>query len=215
LNHIWGVDSAATVNKELYDCVLTTFGKPEYWGRYLITVPNAAEGLSRDEIQLIRNSGTKIMPIYSNFSSATGERQGRMVANNMIYQAKRLGVPKGKILFANIERYFSVDAEWIIAYINTMYNSDYKAGLYFDSLEKNFQNAYCAAIANHSDLANHVVLWSARPESGVSKPINAPRFRPAKPPCQANVWGWQYGRNAKECPIDTNLINQRLYNLLW
>lgn len=215
MNHIWGVDSAAKVNKELYDCVLTRFGKPLYWGRYLVSVPNAAEGLTREEIALIRNSGTKILPIYSNFSSAMGERQGRLVANNMIFNAKKLGIPRGKILFANIERFFPVDAAWINGYINTMYNSDYKGGIYFDSLEKNFQQGYCEAIANNKNLATNVVLWSARPETGVSKANTAPRFRPSKPPCQANVWGWQYGRNAAECPIDTNLINQRLFDLLW
>lgn len=215
MNHIWGVDSAQAVNKELYDCVLNNFGKPAYWGRYLVTVPNAADGLTRSEIQLIRNNGTKIMPIYSNFSSATGQRQGRTVANNMIYQAKRLGIPRGKILFANIERYFAVDAAWITAYINTMRNSDYMTGIYYDPLEKNFQQGYCAAVAENNALANHVILWSARPEAGVSKASNPPRFRPTKPPCQANVWGWQYGRDAKDCPIDTNLINQRLFDLLW
>lgn len=215
LNHIWGVDSAVQVNEEMYDCVLNRFGKPEYWGRYLVTVPNAADGLTRDEISLIRSNGTKILPIYSNFKSAIGDRQARTVANNMVYQAKRLGIPKGKILFANIERYFAVDAAWITTYINSMNNSDYKAGIYFDSLEKNFQLGYCEAISNNTNLANQVVLWSARPETGISKALNAPRFRPAKPPCQANVWGWQYGRDAKACPIDTNLINQRLFDLLW
>lgn len=215
MNYFWGVDSAASVDKALYDCVLKHFGKPLYWGRYLVTAPNAAEGLTREEIALIRNSGTKIMPIYSNFKSATGERQGRTVANNMTFLAKKLSIPRGKILFANIERYFAVDASWITAYINTMYNSDYKAGIYFDSLEKNFQIGYYEAISKNKNLANNVVLLSARPEAGISKANNAPRFRPAKPPCQANVWGWQYGRNAKECPIDTNLINQRLFDLLW
>lgn len=136
MNHIWGVDSAATVDKELYECVLNQFGKPLFWGRYLVTVPNAANGLTRDEISLLRNSGTKIMPIYSNFTHATGERQGRTVAKNMIYHAKRLGFPKGKILFAYIERNFAVDAAWINGYINTMYTNDYKAGIYFDPIKK-------------------------------------------------------------------------------
>ncbi|MGJ7921094.1 glycoside hydrolase domain-containing protein [Neobacillus sp. LXY-4] len=215
MSYFWGVDSAAMVNKELYDRVLNQFGKPSYWGRYIVTVPNAAEGLTRDEVRLIRNSGTKILPIYSNFTSAIGERQGRTVANNMIYQAKRLGIPKGKILFANVERHFSVDAAWITAFINTMFNSDYKAGIYFDPIERKFQQGYGEAIANNSNLANHVVLWSARPETGVSKARNTPRFRPSKPPCKSNVWGWQYGRDASECPIDTNLINQSLFELLW
>ncbi len=215
MNHIWGVDSAKTVDQEFYDCVLQQFGKPLFWGRNLVTVPNAANGLTREEISLLRNSGTKIMAIYSNFTSATGERQGKTIAKNMIYHAKRLGFPKGKILFANIGRNFDMDPYWIYGYINTLHNSDYKAGIYFDPIKKSFQQVYCEAISKNNELANQVVLWSARPETGVSKAINPPKFRPTKPHCLANVWGWQYGRDAKECPISTNLINLRLYDLLW
>jgi hypothetical protein len=203
------------VDKDLYECVLNQFGKPLFWGRHLVTVPNTANGLTRDEISLLRNSGTKIMPIYSNFTHATGERQGKTVAKNMIYHAKRLGFPKGKILFASIERNFAVDAAWINGYINTLYISDYKAGIYFDPIKKIFQQGYCEAISKNSDLGNQVVLWSARPETGVSSAKNTPRFRPSKPTCQSNVWGWQYGRDDKEYQIDTNLINLRLFDLLW
>jgi hypothetical protein len=215
LKNYWGVDPAAKVTKELYDCVLKNFGKPLYWGRYLTTVPNKADGLSRDEIQLLKNSGTKVLPIYTNFTKATSERDGRTIARNMIFSGKRLGIPKEKILFANIERFFEVDAAWIKGYVDVMYNSDYKSGIYFDPITPTFNKAYCEAVAIDSKIATHLVLWSARPETGVSKARNAPRFSPSKPPCKANVWGWQYGRDAEECPIDTNLITAKLFEMLW
>jgi hypothetical protein len=133
----------------------------------------------------------------------------------MIFSAKRLGIPKGKILFANIERFFEVDDDWIRAYVAVMYNSDYKAGIYFDPIKPNFNKAYCEAVEKDNQIANQLVLWSARPETGISRARNAPKFKPSKPNCPSNVWGWQYGRDAKECPIDTNLVNTKLYEMLW
>lgn len=213
--HYWGVDSASAVTKDLYDCVLKNFGKPSYWGRYLVTNPGAAIGLTREEAQLLHHSGTKVLPIYSKFAQATGYREGKMIAQNAIYQARRLGIPDGKVVFANLERYFEIDEAWIRGYVDGIYPSGYKPGLYFDPVEGSFSAAYCAAVGNDKKVATQVVLWSAEPESGVTKARNAPSFRPKKPPCKGNVWGWQYGRDSDVCPIDTNLINSQLYELLW
>ncbi|MFB1050136.1 glycoside hydrolase domain-containing protein [Paraliobacillus sp. JSM ZJ581] len=215
MTYLWGVDSAATVTSDLYNCVLNNYGKPEYWGRYLTRVEGAAEGLTKEEVNLLHNSGTKILPIYSNFSSATGSRKGRTVAQNAVFHAKRLGIPKGTILFANVENFFDVNANWISSYVDTLYHTDYKPGFYHDPIEGNFSKAYCQAIKQNNAVEVQAVLWSAEPESGISKRIEAPTFAPRKPSCKANVWGWQYGRDAKTCPIDTNLIDQRLYRMLW
>lgn len=213
--YVWGVDSAATVTKDLYQCVLNNFGKPEYWGRYLTRVEGAANGLTRTEIELLHNSGTKILPIYSAFSAAIGTRQGRIVAQNAVFHAKRLGIPKGTPLFANVENFFEVDADWINSYVNTLYNTDYKPGFYHDPDKGGFSVAYCQATASNEKVANQAILWSAEPEAGISKRQEAPAYSPHKPSCKANVWGWQYGRDASACPIDTNLVDQRLYRMLW
>lgn len=213
--YFWGVDSAATVTKELYDCVLKNFGKPAFWGRYLSTVPGAAEGLVRSEIELLHNSGTKVLPIYSTFREATGYREGRIIARNSIYQANRLGLPKGKIIFANVEKFFRVDEAWIRGFIDAMYPSGYKPGFYHDPINGEFSQAYCLAVKNDSKTANQSVLWSAQPEPGVTKSANAPKYKPAQPPCKGNAWGWQYGRDSPVCPIDTNRIDRRLHDLLW
>jgi len=56
---VWGVVCSEEVTEELYNCVLENFGKPQFWGRYLTTVAGASEGLTRTEIDLLHNSGTK------------------------------------------------------------------------------------------------------------------------------------------------------------
>lgn len=103
--YIWGVDSSTNVTNELYQCVIHNFGYPKFWGRYLTRVPNASEGLTKEEIQFIKEKGIKIILIYNNFRNAIGSKQGSTAAANAIFQAKRLGVPKGKVLFANIEKF--------------------------------------------------------------------------------------------------------------
>ncbi|MDC3412698.1 DUF1906 domain-containing protein [Aquibacillus sp. 3ASR75-11] len=215
MSYVWGVDSAVNVTEDVYNCVLNNFGKPMFWGRYLTTVPNASEGLTQTEIRLLHNSGTKILPIYNKFTKSTGKRQGRVVAQNAVFHAKRLGIPKGTFLFANVEKEFEVDAAWILGYVEALYPSGYKPGFYNDPKTGNFRSAYCKAVSQNKLIAEQAVLWSAEPEPGVTKKAKAPTFRPSKPSCQANVWAWQYGRGATQCPVDTNLIDQRLQNELW
>jgi len=212
---LWGVDSAARVTPELYTCVQRNYGKPRFWGRYLTTVQGAAEGLTREEINYLHRQGVKILPIYNNFREAVGYSRGQLVARNTIFQAQRLRIPRGVYLFANVERFFSVDEAWIRGWVNTFFPSGYKPGIYCDPVQGNFSAAYCQAVAKDRRVAEQTVLWSAEPEPGVSRADQAPTFRPAKPPCPSNVYGWQYGRDSRTCPIDTNLIDQRLYDSLW
>ncbi|MDP5272906.1 glycoside hydrolase domain-containing protein [Chengkuizengella axinellae] len=212
---VWGVDSSAKVTKDLYDCVLKNFGKPDYWGRYLTTIPNVSDGLSKQEVQLLHNSETKVLPIYNNFREAVGYDKGRVVAQNSIYNANLLGIPKGTIVFANVEKFFKVDEAWIRGFVDRMYTSDYKPGIYHDPVNGDFGAAYCTAVSNDIRVADQLVLWSAEPEPGTTRRRNAPSYKPTKPPCKANVWGWQYGRDSATCPIDTNLIDSRLYDMLW
>jgi hypothetical protein len=215
LPNYWGVDSAEAVTKDLYDCVLRNFGKPSYWGRYLSANPQKVAELSVQEVQLLHRNGTKVLPIFSNFSRAVGYRDGRVIAQNTIFQARRKGIPKGKIVFANLEKHHDIDEAWIRGFVDGIFPSGYRAGLYHDPITGDFGEAYCEAVRNDSKVATQLVLWSAEPAPGVTKARNAPNFRPRKPPCQGNVWGWQYGRDSTVCPIDTNLVNSRLYELLW
>lgn len=211
----WGVDSAAIANEDLYQCVVANFGTPKFWGRYLVTVPNAAEGLSATEITFLRRRGIKILPIYSAFREATGYTRGQIQARNAIFHARRLGIPKDVVLFANVERFFAVDEAWIRGWVDEMYPSGYRPGFYFDPVEGSFSNAYCAAAAKSERVKQQAFLWSAEPEPGETSNKDTLAFKPAQPHCGGNVWGWQYGRDADACPIDTNLITQQLYQHLW
>lgn len=211
----WGVDSASAVTNQLLQCVLTNYGHPKYWGRYLKTVPNSADGLTMNEISLLHQNGIKIMPIYSDFMEATGYSRGQIVARNAIFHASRLRVPKNVVLFANVEHFFKVDEAWIRGWVDAIFPSGYRPGFYHDPVKGNFSHAYCIASSNYERVKQQAILWSAEPEPGATGEREAPAFNPSKPPCEANVWGWQYGRDAANCPIDTNLITQPLYNLLY
>ncbi|MGO4889781.1 glycoside hydrolase domain-containing protein [Anaerobacillus sp. MEB173] len=210
-NIIWGIDSAAAANDNLYECVRDNFGHPDFWGRYLNTIPNVSEGLTVNEITFLKGKGIKIMPIYNNFREAIGYRNGSVAARNAIFNARRLGIDEGVFLFANVERFFLVDADWLIGWVETMIPSGYRPGIYNDPNEGPFNEAYCEAIQRNKQVRIQSVLWSAEPEPGVTAKSNPPRYNPTTPNCEANVWAWQYGRDANECPIDTVLMEQRLY----
>jgi hypothetical protein len=213
--YIWGVDSAATVNEELYSCVKANYGTPKYWGRYLSEVPNVSEGLTREEISFIQNKGMKVLPIYNVFTEAIGYSNGQITARNAVYNARRLGIPSNVALFANVEGFFNVDEAWIRGWVESLFPTGYRPGIYHDPVEGGFANSYCQAVAKNNQVAIQSILWSAEPDPGVTKERNAPRYKPAVPKCKSNVWLWQYGRDAPDCPIDTNLMDQRVLNYLY
>lgn len=212
---LWGVDSASRVGNDLYQCVVRNFGKPAYWGRYLATVPNAADGLTRAEASFLHRNGVKILPIYSKFTQAVGYGQGRIAARNSMYYAQLLGIPKGTMLFANIEKRFQVDEAWIRGWVDAVDQGGYRPGIYCDPSQPAFSRAYCLAQEKSEKVRTRTVLWSQEPTPGPSSPRQAPAYSPVRPPCPAQVWAWQYGENARECPVDTNLMNRRLFQWLW
>lgn len=211
----WGVDSAQTVTNQLYNCVTENFGKPDFWGRYVTTVPKAAEGLTSSEISFLHQNGIKILPIYSGFKEALGYRNGQIAARNAIFHAQRLGVPKNVFIFANVENFFPVDEAWIRGWVEVFYPSGYRPGFYHDPVKGGFSSAFCSAAKINNQVEIQSVLWSAEPELKPSKKAEAPAFDPTKPPCSANVWAWQYGRDAEACPIDTNVIDTKLFDNLF
>jgi len=212
---VWGVDSSSPVNEKLYECVKSNFGQPQFWGRYLTDIPNVSTGLSKEEIVFIRGKGIKVLPIYNVFQEAIGYGKGQQIARNAVFHARRLGIPKNILIIANVEHFFNVDAEWIKGYVDSIFPTGYRPGFYHDPNKGSFANAYCEAVKKNNQVAVQSILWSAEPNPGVTKERNAPRFNPASPKCKGNVWIWQYGRGAKECPIDTNLGEWKLLNLLY
>jgi hypothetical protein len=212
---IWGVDSSNSVNEELYEFVKNQFGLPKYWGRYLTEKPNVSSGLSKDEINFIRSKGIKILPIYNVFTDAIGYEQARVAARNAVFHARRLGIPQNTILIANVEHFFQVDSAWIRGWVETLFPTGYRSGFYHDPIKGQFLQAYCQAVQENNEVSVQAILWSAEPETGATSERKAPKYNPATPACKANVWLWQYGRDAKKCPIDTNLADDRVLNYLY
>lgn len=212
---VWGVDSAAKVTEQLFYCVKNELGYPKFWGRYLTDVPNVSDGLTRQEITLLRNYGVHLLPIYNAFRQATGFSNGQVAARNAVFHARRLGIPKNKALFANIEDFFAVDAAWIRAWVETLYPTGYRPGLYADPTKGDFTKAYCEAVQQQNKVAVQAIIWSAAPRPGTTSEQRAPKYAPASPSCKANVWAWQYGRDAQSCPVDTNLADRRLLEFLY
>lgn len=213
--YLWGVDSAQKVSDEVYNCVIDNYGTPKYWGRYLTTIKNVNDGLTIEEIKYLQNKGIKVLPIYNNFKSAVGYKNGQVVARNAIFNAQRLGFPKGTFIFVDIESDYNIDGAWISGLVDTFYTSNYRPGMYSYPQTGQFSSAYCEAVKNNEKVEQQTVLWSAEPEIGIKTEEEIPKFNPASPPCNNNVWAWQYGRDSEVCPIDTNLIDQRIYNNLW
>ncbi len=211
---IWGVDSANPVNEELYDCVRNKFGLPKYWGRHLTKHHDGSSGLTKEELSFIRGKGIKVLPIFTVISDTLGYEAGRVSARNAVFHARRLGIPKNTAIFANIEPLFQVDAQWIIGWVETLLPSGYRSGFYQYPVKGEFSQAYCQAVKENNDVAANAILWSAEPDSGTTSERKAPRYNPITPNCKANVWVWQYGRNAKNCGINTNLADDRVLSPL-
>lgn len=211
----WGVDSAQNVTQDLLECVAMNFGYPVFWGRYLVRVPRVSDGLTRQEIAWIHSRGIKLLPIYNFFREAEGYRQGRAAAIDAVYHAGLLGIPEGTPLFADIESYFQVDSEWIQGWTEALLVSGYISGIYNDPASGDFNEAFCNAARENSKVIRQNILWSAEPETEPSGPQNPPAYTPKTPACGGNVWAWQYSRKITLCPIDFNLANSSLVNILW
>ncbi|MFC0270697.1 glycoside hydrolase domain-containing protein [Metabacillus herbersteinensis] len=212
---VWGVDSTNKVNPELYNCVTKKLGTPKFWGRYLTEIQNVSSGLTKMEISYIRSKGMKVLPIYNVLSNAVGYEQAQVAGRNAVFHARRLGIPNNIALFASIENFFQVDAAWVRGWVETIYPTGYRPGFYHDPVEGNFANAYCEAVQQNNEVANQGILWSAEPETGVCSERKAPKYKPATPNCNGNVWVWQYGRDAVTCPVDTNLADERVLAYLY
>lgn len=210
----WGVDSAEDVTEDLFQCVVRNFGYPRFWGRYLVRVPGVSEGLTVQEISFIQSKGIKLLPVYNSFQEAKGYGQGRAAADDAAFHAEKLGIPKGIPLFANVERFFQADDEWIQGWTEAISASGYKSGMYHDPVAGGFNEAFCNAAKENKMIKILNILWSAQPETEPSGPQNAPIYNPKVPVCGGNVWVWQYSRKITQCPIDFNLACSSLVNIL-
>lgn len=211
----WGVDSASYTTNQLLSCVKKDFGTPEIWGRYLGTKEDVSKGITKEEAALLHSNKMKILLINNQFVSATGYQNGVKQAQVGVKLAKGLDVPKGVAIFADIEPTYEVDAEFIKGYYDEMKKLGYITGIYgvFDN-EQDLSKAYKQAAKENQTLGIETILWSAFPQRGITTKTKAPEFS-AGGPSDSRLLGWQYGLDASECNIDTNLFKGELIKYLW
>ncbi len=64
--------------------------------------------------------------------------------------------------------FFTVDADWLIAWVETFYSSSYRPGIYGDPEQGPLNSAFCEATARSELVANQAVFWSSEPEPGTT-----------------------------------------------
>ncbi|WP_239422148.1 glycoside hydrolase domain-containing protein [Bacillus sp. CGMCC 1.16541] len=215
LELVWGIDSASDTTEEFNSCVRKNFGNPAVWGRYLGDKNNVSKGVTKDEASFIQSTGAKVLLIYNQFKDARGYESGKEQAQLATKLATDLGVPDGVAIFADIEPNYPVDADFIVGWFETMTASPYKPGIYgiFDA-ERELTTAFEEASKQNEELKSSTYLWTAAPNMGITTEKNAPNYQPEAPK-DALVAGWQYGIDAEQCNIDTNLFTSEALDVLW
>lgn len=208
----WGVDSASYTDADLLQCVKDNFGHPEVWGRYLGDITDVSQGLDMDEVNMLHENDIRILVIYNHFSEATGYDNGVQEAEKAIAYAEDLDVPNGVAIFGDIEPNYPVDSAFIEGWYETLTDSDYESALYgvFNE-DSNLVKAYNAT---KKDVQENTVVWTAYPQKEITTKENAPDYNP-QGPNEALLYGWQYGIEAEQCKIDTNLFKEEMLDYLW
>ncbi|GEM_PF-1742635 len=227
----WGVDSCAAANsmvgsQTLFDYVAQQAGSaPAFWGRYI----GSSCSLTAAEVSFLHGKNCKILVVYfdTTAQSVSGNYQsGVNDATGAINAAQALGVPRGVVIFADIESSWHPSTQWIQGWSDTMFDSIYAGagGLYANTLSQfsTFDGAYCPAFSNDFKIQASVgFIWASEPEPGCTSASNAPAFAPATPPCNDGaVVAWQYAENCFAQPgglgaVDEDLITPTLWYHLW
>lgn len=208
----WGVDSASYTDEDLLQCVQDNFGQADVWGRYLGDIEGVSQGLDSDEVSLLHENDTHILVIYNHFSEATGYDNGVSEAEKAIADAADLDIPKGVAIFGDIEPSYPVDSAFLEGWYDTFVSSDYEAALYGVFNEKS--HLLEAYKATKQPVQENTVVWTAYPQKEITTKEKAPDYNPQGPD-DALLYGWQYGMEAEQCHIDTNLFHEEILDYLW
>jgi hypothetical protein len=212
---LWGVDSVETITQAFLDEISTTYGKPDFFGRYL----GGDYGMTADEVAIAHNNDIQILVVDQSFGPTStdllGYDYGKDAAENAINNAQALGIPDGVAIFANVEYNSIIDSGWIEGWFDTLTASIYVPGYYANPVYNNpdnpdldFESAYCEAVSLNSQLGTDAIIWTNQDSLGVSSKAEAPAWAPIGPACNpsAPVLAWQYGLADGSSPnVDTNL----------
>ncbi len=211
----WGIDTASATNEEFNMCVRDNFGDPEVVGRYLGDKEGVSAGLTQEEVELIKSNNDEILLIHNRFSDATGFENGVQEGEEAISLAEELGAPEGTAIFADIEPTYPVNSDFIRGWYDALSSSAYVPGIYgIFSGDTDLAASYNQAVSGNSGIKEDTYLWTAAPNAGITTEADAPEYQPEAPE-GAVVIGWQYGLDAQECNIDTNLFDNQYTDVLW
>jgi hypothetical protein len=224
---LWGVDSCKALtqdpsgNSGLYQQVLTAYGPPDFWGRYLTTTYNCP-GLSATEISAAHAHHMGILPIYDDYdcSALSGYATGAGYAAGAAAAAIADGIPAGTGLAVDIEPpgaacpgAGNVDAAFLQGWYDGIKQANYIPVYYGDMTAGSaFAQAWCADVLAHPEYAWSAYLWSFEPSLlGYTSKGTSPAFSPNWVGCGGLQFAWQYELSAGSNPdVDTDEALSRL-----
>lgn len=217
---LWGVDSCKSFTADsagasgLYPQVLATYGKPDFWGRYL--TDTVCPGISATETAAAAHNHMGILPIYNDYdcSAVVGYAAGKGYADAATAAAKGLGIPTGRALAIDIEPpgaacpgAAGVDSGFIEGWYDGVMAARYVPAYYGNGTAgSEFASAWCTIVALVPEVARDSYLWSFEPSLlGSYTKATAPDFAPQQTGCAGNMAAWQYELSAGSDPdVDTD-----------
>jgi Domain of unknown function (DUF1906) len=215
---LWGVDSCKAMTgdpsgDEVFPTIVGGMGTPDFWGRYL--TDTVCPGITSAEVALAAKYHIGILPIYNDYdcSNVVYYQTGHDYAAAAVDAAKRLGIPKGRVLAIDIEPYGaacpgagSVDSGFIEGWFDGISGAGYVPVYYGNGTDgSEFANAWCAAVSALPSIAQGSDLWSFEPSliGDFSKTV-APQYGPYSTGCPSNIEAWQYllGSNGPDGDVD-------------
>jgi Domain of unknown function (DUF1906) len=211
---LWGVDSCAVANQTALSTVQGQYGTPDFWARYLPQSGGSGPGFCATiatEVAFLHANGIKMLIVDNN---GTGDESGTYAAGQAsasaaVASALSLGVPRGVVIYHDIEAGDPVSATWIQGWFDQLTNSSpYVPGVYANPIPTSsaFDGAYCAAIQTEAAIASHMAMWSSEPEFAFTTKAGAFPYGPTVPPCGANTPAWQY----VEVGTSSNIVDEDL-----
>lgn len=153
-------------------------------GRYLGDGHGVATPLTAAEVAYLHGKGRAILVIYNMATSTSvggGWPPGVIDAQTAIAAAKALGVPKGTVIWADVEYGWPLACSWVEAYCETIEQGGYVPGIYGALATQQFAAAFNAAEVADRGNVDRCRLWSASWVSTGTAAASAPAWNPQRP----------------------------------
>lgn len=222
---LFGVDSAQPVTRETFAQVRHWASvRIGFWGRYLGTGGGAAVPLSATEAQVLHQLGVAIAPIYNDVVQRElgAQSQGESAARTAVLRGRALGIPRGVVIFADIEHGWPITGLWLYGWASTLAAESYRPGVYLSLDDASAQAALKSLKVRDPSLYRETTVWNARwlvPDGWNTfrdGRISTPPF--SAPALFRDVVGlWQFAGASDGGRVDLNLRNPErlMLSALW